>query len=98
MAIGTIRITPEQIRDEATKLKGLSDQHDGVFKQMTNLINALSSQWEGAAIEAFLQSFTNAKTELEKFRKSIDVFEKDMRESARILEETDKALGTQLKR
>ena len=98
MATGQIRITPDQLDQEANKLRNLADQHDSVFNQMTNLINALRSQWEGAAIDAFEASYENAKKELIKFRQSIDVFASDMNNSAKILRETDASLASQLKR
>lgn len=98
MATGQIRITPDQLESEAGKLHNLADQHDGIFGQITSLVNALSSQWEGAAVDAFQQTYETTKKELAKFRQAVDVFEADMKLSAAKLREMDQALASQFRR
>ncbi len=97
MAGGQIRITPEQLKGEATRLGGLADQHDQVFGQMTNLVNALKSQWEGQALQAFENSYDTAKVELKKFRDAIDIFIKRMNTAADQLNQTDINLSNSFK-
>ena len=97
MASGQIRITPEQLRTEAGNLTKLADQHDGIFQQMTRLVENLSSQWEGQALDAFVGSYNQAKTELAKFKQSIDVFTDRMKIAAQKLEETDANLSNSFK-
>jgi WXG100 family type VII secretion target len=94
---GQIRITPTQLKTEAGKLDGLAQQHDEVFNKMKVLVENLSQQWEGQAMDAFKGSFKTAEVELKKFRENINVFTSRMKTAAQKLDETDTALKNAFK-
>jgi len=77
-----IRITPETLESQATQLNSLKGQHDQVYSQIKSLMNDVSSQWEGQANAAFMQSFQTNDPVFKKFSDDVEIFRQRMSAAA----------------
>ena len=89
-----IRITPETLESQATKLNSLNEQHKGIYEQIKSLVNDVATEWEGEANTAFTQSFQSNDAAFKKFSEDVESFRVRMNRAAtdmRAAEESVKA-------
>jgi WXG100 family type VII secretion target len=94
-----IRITPETLEGQASKLNGLKEQHESLYTQIKQLVNDVAAEWEGEANTAFTQSFNNNDPAFKKFSEDVESFRQRMTKAAqemRTAEESVKAKMSQL--
>ena len=84
-----IRITPEEIRDDARTLRKHNERHRQTYDSMDSLVHNLVAEWTGEAQEAFLAAFDGNKASFAKFAADIDTVAKLMDDAANHMERTD---------
>lgn len=55
--MGTIRITPEELRDAASVIKQKQDSISGEVQALKSKISQTAEAWEGAARSSFIETF-----------------------------------------
>ena len=91
-----IRITPETLEQQAKQLSSLKDEHEQVFSKIKQLVNSLSSEWEGEANKAFTDSFAQREAELKKFAADIDSFRLRMESAATQMRQAEEAVKAKM--
>ena len=91
-----IRITPDTLENQARQLNSLKDEHERVFSQIKQLVNSLSSEWEGEANRAFTDSFNTREAELRKFAADIDSFRMRMETAAREMRQAEASVKAKM--
>ena len=94
-----IQISPDQLRREADNVVRHSQEMQDLIKKMDNLLARLEKDWKGEAIGGYRDRYNKIKNNT--FKNAVELFgeiDKNLRETARILEETDKNIGNQFKK
>ncbi|MBR0039179.1 MAG: WXG100 family type VII secretion target [Lachnospiraceae bacterium] len=93
---GTIRITPESLRSNATKVDGYRSEFDGTMSNLQRLVDNLGSEWEGQAQAAFNNDFQNMKKTITSFSQCLQRYADAMRTAAAELEQADQNLKSKM--
>lgn len=86
---GQIRITPDQMRSRAGQYRNEADNVGNVISSMDSLLNALQSEWEGAASEAYANRFAELRPGFVRAQDLINEIAQALDSTAQALEETD---------
>lgn len=92
-----IRITPENLRQQATTLRARKTDHANAYQAMKTLVNNLVQEWEGPAQQAFVDAFNGKEAEFKKFEADIEAFAVLMDKSANSMEQTENELKSQMR-
>jgi WXG100 family type VII secretion target len=98
MASGQIRMTPEQMRARAREFGVQGERTQEVINNMDRLLNMLQEEWEGEASRSFKAKFEELRPGFVKTRELIEDINKVLTDTARITEETDRSLASQIGR
>ena len=87
-----ILITPEQLKERASKVREYRQQH----VDTNNLVLNLSESWQGEAQQAFVAKYQGMKDKFNKFDEALEKYAVDMDETADIMQETDQSLASKI--
>lgn len=94
---GEISLTPEQLRTRAKQYKAQSDALAKSIKTMDSLIKSLQAEWKGDASRAYAERYSKLKPSFNNAKELMDELEANLKATAKIMEETDKKIASQLK-
>lgn len=92
-----IKLTPEQMRNRARSYAKERDTLEKSIQNMDKLIRALQSEWKGEASKAYAERYTALKPAFNNARELMDELSKNLNASAKIMEDTDNKIASQLK-
>lgn len=95
MASGQIRMTPETMRTRASQTDKQSEAVQNVITAMDRLLQTLKSEWEGEAMRGYEERYNKIKPSFQNAKELLDEIAHNLRESARIIEDTDRNIGSQ---
>lgn len=90
---GTIRMSPEELRQRAKTYKDKSNDIDSILNQLSNLQETLRSEWEGKAFEGFDQQFQQLKPKVQDFSQLLLDINGQLEQTATALQTQDETLG-----
>ena len=85
-----IQLTPENLRDEAEKLRKTAEINEDVLSRLDSAINGLAGNWEGDAYNAFKTSYESKRKTFEGFTLDMTNFVNYMKEFADVMENQEK--------
>lgn len=88
---GSLRVTPEQLESTATEFANKGTTVGQLTSQMTDLVNGLSSIWEGDAAAAYTAKFRELDDDIQKIIRMIQEHSNDLNEMARVYREAETA-------
>ena len=92
-----IRITPETLEGEATKLDGYRDNIFQLYNtQISTLVINLVNEWEGTAQTAFKSAFDGYKPQFDKFNNDLTQFISLMKTAAAEMRATEESLTSKM--
>ncbi len=94
MAAGQIRMTPESMRERANEYRTEAGNVEEVITKMDNLLDALQSEWEGSASEAYKEKFEELRPSFVKAKELIDEIAAALEKTAQLTEETDNSIAS----
>ena len=89
-------ITPEQLKERASKVREYRQQHVDTMSRFNNLVLNLSESWQGEAQQAFVAKNQGMIDKFNKFDEALEKYAVDMDETADIMQETDKSLASKI--
>lgn len=92
-----IKLTPEQMRARARAYAKEEENLEKSIQNMNRLINALQNEWKGEASKAYAERYGTLKPAFENAKKLMHELSHNLKESARIIEETDLQIASQLR-
>lgn len=92
-----IKLTPEQMRSRAKSYANESQNLQKSISNMDKLIKALESEWKGDASKAYAARYNSLKPAFKNCKELMDELSANLKQSAKIMEETDKKIASQLK-
>lgn len=91
---GQIRITPDQMRSRAGQYRNEASNVGNVISSMDSLLNALRSEWEGAASDSYANRFAELRPGFVKAQDLINEIAQALDSTAQTLEETDSSIAS----
>lgn len=94
---GQIRISPDQMREKATRYRAEADTVQGVIGTMDQLLQQLQGEWEGNASESYAARYQELKPGFQKAEELIREIAAALDSTAKNVEETDNNIANQFK-
>lgn len=88
---GTLRVTPEQLEAAATEFSAKGTTVGNLTSQMTQVVESLSSSWEGEAATAYTTKFRQLDDDIQKMIRMIQEHSNDLNEMARVYRDAEVA-------
>ena len=89
-----IRISPEQMMIRSREYQNEADNIQQVIDKMTSLIDALQSEWEGAASESFANQFEELKPSFINMRELVETISHQLSQTADAMEQMDNDIAS----
>ncbi len=93
-----IRMTPETMRTRATQTDKQAEQMQTLINTMDKLLQTLKGEWEGDAMKGYEDRYNKIKPSLKNAKDLLDEIAHNLRETAKIVEETDKQIASQYRK
>jgi len=94
---GTIRMTPEQMRQRSGEVRTQGETFQNVIDKMQHIINELRTEWDGAASEAFEQQFVRLKPSFNDMRQLIEDISTQLQNTANAVEQLDQEIASRFR-
>jgi len=94
---GTIRMTPEQMRQRSGEVRTQGETFQSVIDKMQHIINELRTEWDGAASEAFEQQFVRLKPSFNDMRQLIEDISTQLQNTANAVEQLDQEIASRFR-
>ena len=97
MANDVIKISPDNLKDKAKKLRELKNEHDSEMKNMQTIQNNLSKVWLGDAYNAYVERQKQVTTVGKNLSTLLENFAELMESSAELMIAEDKLAAAKIK-
>ncbi len=91
-----ITITPEELRDSSTMFNNKAEEITQILNDLRSEVDSLEATWDGAAQDAFFQSYEEMQSTLEQFPVILEGIASQLTSVADTLEDTDEQLSQSL--
>ena len=91
-----IKLTPEQLDQQARTYSVKADDIDGILNELTNLQNEISENWDGAAWDKFDEQFHELSGKVKDFSQLLRDINVQLNEVSRVVRETDIEIANKL--
>lgn len=88
---GTIKISPDEMRQVSTEFKNAGQQTEQLKSQLKNRVSAMDANWDGMAADKFYQDYTQYETEIQKAIELLNTIGERLNQIAQTLEQADQA-------
>ena len=95
---GQIRMTPETMRSRAAETDRQSQNMQELNNAMDRLLSTLRAEWEGDAMRGYEERYNKIKPVFRNAKELLDEIAHNLRESARVIEETDRNIANQFRK
>lgn len=95
---GRITMTPETMRARSKQANDQATAMQDLIVAMDNLLNTLKGEWEGKAMEGYEDRYNKIKPTFKNAKELLDEISHNLRETARIVEETDSNIANQFRK
>ena len=97
MANDTIKLSHEELKQKAAKLRTLKKDHQAELKNMQKIQTTLAGVWEGDAYNAYAERQKQINTVSSTIETLLENFAVMMESSAELMKAEDKAAATKIK-
>lgn len=94
---GQIRMTPDTMRKRSSEAHTQAENMQTLIRTMDTLLSTLKSEWEGEAMRGYEDRYNKIKPTFRNAKELLDEISSNLKETARIIEETDTRIGNQYK-
>jgi WXG100 family type VII secretion target len=95
--MANIKVTPDLLKGEATRLGQYIASHEENIRNITILVDNLKNEWTGEAQDAFYNQFHAQEAVFRNFRDMLEKFKTLMNTTAATMEQTDQGLQAQIR-
>lgn len=93
-----IRMTPDTMRTRAGQADKQAEAMQNLINTMDRLLTTLKGEWEGDAMRGYEDRYNKIKPSFKNAKDLLDEIAHNLRETARIVEETDKNIASQFRK
>lgn len=91
-----IRLTPEQLREQSNTYGQCGGEIDEILNKLTRLQQEIGDSWDGSAWDKFDIQFNELKPKVTAFAELLRDIDQQLKEVARVVEETDQELSNKI--
>ena len=91
-----IRLTAQQVEAVATRFGRAAEETTALLNELANVVDDMSSGWEGDAYNAFVSSFGEIRTNLNSVVELYEGLQTQLQGVVRTLQETDAGLAASI--
>ncbi len=91
-----IKLTPEELRVQSNTYGASSVEIQEILSKLKRLQDEIGANWDGQAWEAFANQFNELVPKVEAFYNLLDDIDAQLKEVARVVEETDQQISEKL--
>ena len=88
---GILRVTPDQLISTSGEFDTCAGEVSTLTSQMTEMVNSLSSIWQGEAAEAYKAKFNGLNDDIQKMIGFVKEHANDLKEMAQIYKTTEQS-------
>lgn len=88
---GILKVTPEKLVAASSEFSSIDSQVVNITAEMMNLVNQLTSVWEGEASTAYRSQFAQFQTDMDKIHQKINEHSQDLQEMAKNYQDAESA-------
>lgn len=96
MKMALIRLTPERLREQSNIYGNSSDEIQAILSKLRSMQTEIGDNWDGQAWDAFENQFNDLVPKVEAFYNLLDDIDAQLKEVARVVEETDQEISQKL--
>lgn len=89
---GTLKVTPEELIAAAAEFRTEGGSITTLTTEMTNLVQGLSSVWEGEAAMTYINQFRGLEDDIQKLTKMVQEHADDLESMAEAYRSTEQSL------
>jgi WXG100 family type VII secretion target len=89
-----IGVNADVLRSRSQEIKGDSSDLGELTSRITNRVNALESDWQGAAAESFIQQWADLKPSFDKAQQLLDDIGTQLDQAATAFEQFDSDMAS----
>lgn len=93
---GTLKVTPEELMNKALELSSAGSTIRNITSSMTDIVNGLSSIWQGDDATAYTTKFNGLQDDIEKINGKIQEHVSDLNEMATAYKNASNASSTEI--
>lgn len=93
-----IRMTPDTMRMRASQTDKQAEAMQNLINAMEKMLQTLKSEWEGDAVGGYEDRYNRIKPSFQNAKELLDEIAHNLRETARIVEETDRNIASQFRK
>lgn len=93
-----IRMNPDTMRARASQTATQAENMQNLINAMDKLLLTLKGEWEGNAMRGYEDRYNKIKPSFKNAKELLDEIAHNLRETARIVEETDKNIASQFRK
>lgn len=86
---GILKVSPEQLRSTASEFSSQGQQISSCTSEMMNIVTGLSSAWEGAASQAYVNKFRALDDDIQRLNRMIQEHVQDLNDMAQAYEQAE---------
>ena len=92
-----IRMSPEMMRTRSAEVTQQGQAFGDTISRMRSIINELQVEWEGRASQQFAAQFENLQPSFNSMQQLFEDLSTQLRETARVVEETDAQIASKFR-
>ncbi len=93
-----IRMTPSTMRTRASQTDKHAQSMQELINAMDKLLTTLKGEWEGDAMKGYEDRYNKIKPSFKNAKELLDEIAHNLRETAKIVEETDRNIANQFRK
>lgn len=90
-------MTPAELRSTASVFRDKAEEMTGIINDMYEQVNSLESGWDGAAQDAFFDTYNEMQDPMKQFPEILTQISEALISFADAVEETDESIAQQMK-
>lgn len=91
-----VKLTPEQLEQQARTYTAKAGDIDGILSELINLQTAISENWDGQAWAKFDEQFHELARKVKAFSNLLRDINQQLNEVANVVRETDQEIASKL--
>ena len=93
-----IKVTPENLRDEAGKVRNIKTSYSDSVSRLNNLVYIMTESWEGEAQRAFTKRYQESQKNIRQLEEFMNQLSKEMEDIASRMQNTDTSLAAKIRK
>ncbi len=91
--MATLRVTPEELREQGNTMKNYGDQLVELFDSVTSLVNQIDGEWDGLGQNGYTEMYDSLKDSLKQAGECVQQLGEATVQAAQAYEDADQQIA-----